>query len=266
MSGRGNPPFDLTMTTLFISDLHLSPLQPQTTDCFVNFMREEAIHADALYVLGDLFEFWIGDDDPSEFAAQIKSEFLSLTQRGTPCYFIQGNRDFLLNKRFCQETGVTLLPEHTVIDLYGRKTVILHGDTLCTQDTKYQSFRAKVHMPWLQWLFNRLPFFTRRCIVSKIQGDIREVKATKSLDIMDVTQSEVEALMTSEGVDLMIHGHTHRPNVHHFSVNDRKYTRIVLGDWYHQGSVLVCSPDSISLEVRRFAQSMTQAAENLPYD
>lgn len=134
------------MTTLFISDLHLSPQLPKTTDCFVKFMREEAIHADALYVLGDLFEFWIGDDDPSPFAAQIKQEFLTLTQRGVDTYFIQGNRDFLLGKRFCKATGITLLDEHTVIDLYGKKAVILHGDTLCTDDVRYQKFRAKVHM------------------------------------------------------------------------------------------------------------------------
>ncbi|PTC03749.1 UDP-2,3-diacylglucosamine diphosphatase [Vibrio mediterranei] len=241
------------MTTLFISDLHLSPSQPQITDCFVKFMREEAIHAEALYVLGDLFEFWIGDDDPSDFAQAIKTEFKTLTQSGVSCYFIQGNRDFLLNRRFCKETGIKLLDEHSVIDLYGRKTVILHGDTLCTEDHKYQAFRAKVHMPWLQWIFNRLPFFTRQHIVNKIQGDIRDVKAQKSLDIMDVTQSEVETLMKQCGTDLMIHGHTHRPNVHQFEVDNKPYTRIVLGDWYQQGSVLVCTPKSQHLEVRRFA-------------
>ncbi|MCY9851299.1 UDP-2,3-diacylglucosamine diphosphatase [Vibrio mediterranei] len=241
------------MTTLFISDLHLSPSQPQITDCFVKFMREEAVHAEALYVLGDLFEFWIGDDDPSDFAQAIKAEFKTLTQSGVSCYFIQGNRDFLLNRRFCKETGIKLLDEHSVIDLYGRKTVILHGDTLCTEDHKYQAFRAKVHMPWLQWIFNRLPFFTRQHIVNKIQGDIRDVKAQKSLDIMDVTQSEVETLMKQCGTDLMIHGHTHRPNIHQFEVDNKPYTRIVLGDWYQQGSVLVCTPESQHLEVRRFA-------------
>lgn len=216
-------------------------------------MREEAVHAEALYVLGDLFEFWIGDDDPSDFAQAIKAEFKSLTESGVACYFIQGNRDFLLNKRFCRETGITLLDEHCVIDLYGRKTVILHGDTLCIDDHKYQAFRAKVHMPWLQWIFNRLPLFTRRHIVNKIQGDIRDVKAQKSLDIMDVTQSEVETLMKQHGTDLMIHGHTHRPNIHHFEINNKPVTRIVLGDWYQQGSVLVCTPKSQHLETRRFA-------------
>ncbi|WP_234494057.1 UDP-2,3-diacylglucosamine diphosphatase [Vibrio maritimus] len=240
------------MTTLFISDLHLSPQLPQTTECFVNFMRNEAVHADALYVLGDLFEFWIGDDDPSDFAATIKQEFRQLTDKGVPTYFIQGNRDFLLSHRFCKETGMTLLDEHTVIDLYGRKAVILHGDTLCTDDIKYQKFRAKVHMPWLQWIFNRLPFFTRRRIVNKIQGDIREVKTTKSLDIMDVNQDEVVALMHTSETDLMIHGHTHRPGTHHFDANGQAMTRIVLGDWYEQGSVLVCDPQSQRLETRFF--------------
>ncbi|GAL20364.1 UDP-2,3-diacylglucosamine diphosphatase [Vibrio maritimus] len=206
-------------------------------------MRNEAVHADALYVLGDLFEFWIGDDDPSDFAATIKQEFRRLTDKGVPTYFIQGNRDFLLSHRFCKETGMTLLDEHTVIDLYGRKAVILHGDTLCTDDIKYQKFRAKVHMPWLQWIFNRLPFFTRRRIVNRIQGDIREVKTTKSLDIMDVNQDEVVALMNITETDLMIHGHTHRPGTHHFESNSQAMTRIVLGDWYEQGSVLSATPN-----------------------
>ncbi len=131
------------MHTLFISDLHLSPKHPDITASFIQFMREEAIKADALYVLGDLFDFWIGDDDPTAFAEQIKSEFLQLTQQGVLCYFTKGNRDFLVGKRFAQQTGVQLLPDEAVIDLYGQKAVVLHGDTLCTQDTRYLAFEPK---------------------------------------------------------------------------------------------------------------------------
>lgn len=242
------------MTTLFISDLHLSPTTPDITQCFVRFMREEAIHADALYVLGDLFEFWVGDDDRSDFAQVIRDEFKSLTKKGVPCFFTQGNRDFLVGKRFAKQTGVTLLGDETVIDLYGKKAVVLHGDTLCTEDVKYLEFRAKVHQPWLQWVFNRIPMFIKQKIVAKVQSDIRTDKQTKSLEIMDVTQHEVERVLERHNVDLMIHGHTHRPNVHTFNKNNTKYTRIVLGDWYTQGSVLVYDKDKSELQQRPFGK------------
>lgn len=242
------------MTTLFISDLHLSPSTPDINQCFIRFMREEAIHAEALYVLGDLFEFWVGDDDRSDFATLIKEEFKALTSQGVPCYFTQGNRDFLVGKRFAKQTGVTLLGDETVIDLYGKKAVVLHGDTLCTEDVKYLEYRAKVHQPWLQWVFNRIPMFIKTKIVSKVQADIKTDKQTKSLEIMDVTQDEVEQVMNRYNVDLMIHGHTHRPNVHEFNKNNNSYTRIVLGDWYSQGSVLVYDKNSFELQQRPFGQ------------
>ncbi|MGD8122723.1 UDP-2,3-diacylglucosamine diphosphatase [Vibrio sp. TRT 2004] len=241
------------MTTLFISDLHLSPTTPETTSCFIRFMREEAIHADALYVLGDLFEFWIGDDDRSEFASSIRDEFKRLTDHGVACFFTQGNRDFLVGRRFAKQTGVTLLGDETVIDLYGTKAVVLHGDTLCTDDVKYLEFRAKVHQPWLQWIFNHIPMFIKKKIVSKVQSDIKDDKKTKSLDIMDVTQGEVEKVMTEYNVELMIHGHTHRPNVHTFEQGNRVYTRIVLGDWYTHGSVLVYNKNNFDLQQRPFS-------------
>jgi len=241
------------MTTLFISDLHLSPARPDITECFVRFMREEAVHAEALYVLGDLFEFWIGDDDRSQFACSIRAEFKALTDSGIPCFFTQGNRDFLVGNRFSRQTGVKLLGDETVIDLYGRRAVILHGDTLCTQDVKYLEYRAKVHQPWLQWVFNRIPMFVKKKIVNKVQSDIKTEKQTKSLDIMDVTQQEVENVMLDHKVDLMIHGHTHRPDIHTFQVEDSDYTRVVLGDWYTQGSVLVYDQNGFELQQRPFA-------------
>ena len=142
-----------------------------------------------------------------------------------------------------------------MIDLYGKKAVVLHGDTLCTEDVKYLQYREKVHQPWLQWLFNRIPMFIKKKIVSKVQSDIRTDKQTKSLGIMDVTQTEVEAVMAYHNVDLMIHGHTHRPNVHVFSANNTKKTRIVLGDWYTQGSVLVYAKNNFELQARPFQPS-----------
>jgi len=216
-------------------------------------MRTEAINADALYVLGDLFDFWIGDDDKSEFANQIRAEFKRLTDSGVPCFFTKGNRDFLVGKRFAKQTGVELLGDETVIDLYGRKAVVLHGDTLCTEDTQYLAFRAKVNQPWLQWVFNRLPMSVKTPIVRKVQTDARDNKKSKSLMIMDVTQSEVERVMLDHQVDLMIHGHTHRPDMHTFSLNDQPMTRIVLGDWYEQGSILCFDANNYSLQARPFS-------------
>lgn len=215
-------------------------------------MRTEAPKADALYVLGDLFEFWVGDDDKTPFANQIRTEFKVLTDSGVRVFFIQGNRDFLLGKRFCKQTGITLLDDVCTIDLYGKKTVILHGDTLCTDDVDYQKFRKTVHQPWLQWVFNHIPWFIKKKIVAKVQSDIRDDKSNKSLDIMDVNQSEVEKVMSQYCVDLMIHGHTHRPDTHHFDVNGVRKTRIVLGDWYTQGSVLQVNSDGFLLETRPF--------------
>ncbi|MCL4128271.1 UNVERIFIED_CONTAM: hypothetical protein GTU68_014853 [Idotea baltica] len=240
------------MTILFISDLHLSPIRPEITDCFLDFMSNEAIHAEKLYVLGDLFEFWIGDDDNSPFNVVIKDAFKALTQQGVECYFIQGNRDFLLNKRFCKETGVQLLDDHTVIDIDGEKVLIMHGDTLCIDDIKYQEFRAKVHQPWLQWVFNRIPLFIRQRIVKNVQDKIKEKKQIKTLSIMDVTQSEVQKVMLEEGVKRLIHGHTHRPDTHFFSCNNQEMIRIVLGDWYTQGSILEYKNSIYTLHNKNF--------------
>ncbi|OEF17005.1 UDP-2,3-diacylglucosamine diphosphatase [Aliivibrio logei] len=240
------------MTILFISDLHLCPTRPEITTCFLDFMENEAVHAKELYVLGDLFEFWIGDDDNSSFSSLIKNAFTTLTNQGVHCFFIQGNRDFLLNKRFCKETGITLLADHTVIDVDGKKVLIMHGDTLCIDDVKYQEFRAKVHQPWLQWVFNRIPLFIRQRIVKNVQDKIKEKKQHKTLSIMDVTQSEVEKVMHEEGVNLLIHGHTHRPDTHFFTVNDNQMTRIVLGDWYTQGSILTYKDNTFTLLNKSF--------------
>ena len=240
------------MTTLFISDLHLTPSRTDITECFTRFMREEAANADALYVLGDLFEFWIGDDDNSPFSQLIKAEFRQLTDKGVRCYFIHGNRDFLVGKRFSKETGVKLLDEVAVIDLYGTQAVILHGDTLCTDDHQYQAYRKKVHQPWLQWIFNHLPLFIKKKIVSKVQQDIGDEKKEKSLEIMDVNQSEVEDVLRATDTRIMIHGHTHKPNVHHIPAEEGNMIRIVLGDWYEQGSVLVWKKSDFQLESRSF--------------
>ncbi|PSV48545.1 UDP-2,3-diacylglucosamine diphosphatase [Photobacterium indicum] len=244
------------MTTLFIADLHLSAERTDITDCFLHFMQHEARNIDALYVLGDLFEMWIGDDDNSPFLQQIKHAFKQLTDSGVPCYFIYGNRDFLIGSRFCQETGMTLLPEHTVIDLYGTPTLILHGDTLCIEDEDYLRYRKRVHNRFIQWLFFCLPLTYRQKVGDKIRSGSSKNNKEKTTSIMDVTPDEVVRLMAEQNVVDMIHGHTHRPDVHHIEVNGKSATRTVLGDWYHHGSVLVCTPDGCKLETRDFNEKV----------
>ncbi|MEC6833702.1 UDP-2,3-diacylglucosamine diphosphatase [Photobacterium toruni] len=241
------------MTTLFISDLHLSAERPDITACFLRFMAEETHHIDALYVLGDLFEMWIGDDEDSPFLRQVKQAFKTLTDAGTPCYFIHGNRDFLIGKRFSRQTGITLLPEHTVVDLYGTPTLILHGDTLCIEDQAYQRYRKKVHNPVIQWLFARLPLSYRVKVGDKFRSNSGKNNQTKSQSIMDVTQTEVVRVMRDANVTQMIHGHTHRPDIHDFDIDGMPAQRIVLGDWYDHGSVLIYDHDGYQLETRKFS-------------
>ncbi|MGF1724117.1 UDP-2,3-diacylglucosamine diphosphatase [Photobacterium nomapromontoriensis] len=240
------------MKTLFISDLHLSADRPDITACFLRFMEQETLGIDALYVLGDLFEMWIGDDDNSIFHQQIKQAFRQLTARGIPCYFIHGNRDFLIGSRFSAETGVILLPEHTVVDLYGTPTLLLHGDTLCTLDESYQRFRKKVHNRFIQWLFLCLPLSCRQHIGQKLRQGSSQNNQVKSQAVMDVTPKEVQTAMHQYQVTQMIHGHTHRPDTHQLSLDGQPATRIVLGDWYDHGSVLVCSPSGCQLGTRDF--------------
>ncbi|WP_318514663.1 UDP-2,3-diacylglucosamine diphosphatase [Photobacterium leiognathi] len=246
------------MTTLFISDLHLSASRPDMTACFLRFMAEDTANIDALYVLGDLFEMWIGDDEESPFLQQIKQAFKTLTDSGIPCYFVHGNRDFLIGKRFSQQTGVQLLPEHSVVDLYGKPTLLLHGDTLCIEDEAYQRYRKKVHNKFIQWLFFRIPLSKRIQIGEKFRNNSSKNNQMKSQSIMDVTASEVVRVMKEFHVDQMIHGHTHRPDIHSLTVDDKPATRIVLGDWYEHGSVLVVTPDGYQLETRAFDQSQSQ--------
>ncbi len=242
----------LSMTILFIADLHLSPSHPDITDCFFRFMEQEAPSASALYVLGDLFESWIGDDEETPLQCDVANAFKTLSAKGVPIYFIHGNRDFMIGKRFAKSAGMTLLPEHHVIDLFGEPTLIMHGDTLCIQDEAYQRYRKKVHNKFTQWLFRRLPLSTRQKIGQKIRSSSSSNNQEKPQEIMDVDQNEVTRVMQAYGVKQLIHGHTHRPNIHTLSIGTDLAQRIVLGDWYTQGSVLACTPEGCTLEARKF--------------
>ncbi|AWO78141.1 MULTISPECIES: UDP-2,3-diacylglucosamine diphosphatase [Serratia] len=235
------------MSTLFIADLHLCAQEPAITAGFLRFLRREAMHADALYILGDLFEAWIGDDDPEPLHAEIAAALKALQQAGVPCYFIHGNRDFLLGKRFARASGMQLLPEEKVLELYGRRILILHGDTLCTDDQAYQQFRRKVHNPLIQKLFLALPLRWRLKIAANMRARSQQSNQGKSDAIMDVNPQAVEQTMLRHDVHWMIHGHTHRPAVHRLALSNGEAHRAVLGAWHVEGSMIKVSADAVEL-------------------
>ena len=240
------------MTTLFISDLHLCAQRPALTALFLDFLRGRATHADALYILGDLFEYWIGDDAAAdaEFAAVIAG-LRTLTQTGVPVYVMHGNRDFLLDEEFSKITGCRLLLDPTLIDLYGTPVLLMHGDTLCTDDVDYQNFRRIVRDP--QWIkkFLAQSRDQRNAVVRDLRATSKAAMAEKPPDIMDVNPAAVETVMRSHRVHHLIHGHTHRPAQHDLLLNGQPARRTVLGDWYEQGSVLECDAHGCVLESLR---------------
>lgn len=235
------------MATLFIADLHLHTEEPAITAGFLHFLDGVAREADALYILGDLFEAWIGDDDPNPLHQRVAAAIRALVDSGVPCYFIHGNRDFLLGKRFARESGMQLLPQEKVLNLYGRNVLIMHGDTLCTDDAGYQAFRAKVHQPWLQTLFLALPLFIRHRVAAKMRAGSRAANSSKSLAIMDVNQQAVIEAMEKHRVQWLIHGHTHRPAIHQLTANEAPAFRAVLGAWHSEGSMIRVSESDVEL-------------------
>jgi UDP-2,3-diacylglucosamine hydrolase len=237
--------------TLFISDLHLAENEPETTQAFLRFARDIAPRAEALYVLGDLFEYWIGDDTLTEpFHSAIVDTFAGIARSGTPLFFMHGNRDFLLGQKFCDACGGYLLPDPTLIDLYGIPTLLMHGDTLCTDDVDYMHFRAIVRDPAWQVDFLAKPLAERRSIVQDMRCQSEETKRQKSMAIMDVALTAVEATLREHGYPRLIHGHTHRPAKHLHSVDGKTCERWVLTDWYGDRSgYLAVMPDGC--EARR---------------
>jgi UDP-2,3-diacylglucosamine hydrolase len=231
-------------TTLFISDLHLDDARPRINAIFLEFILGQATRAEALYILGDLFEFWVGDDAIGLPLNQSVVEALAtLSRRGTRLYFMHGNRDFLVREGFANATGAALLPDPTEVDLYGRRTLLMHGDTLCTDDIAYQQFRAQVHDPARQAAFLARTIAERHAIVRGVRGQSDAAKAGKSEEIMDVSPRAVEATLRRHGYPTLVHGHTHRPATHVLDVDGHRCERWVLPDWYESGGYLEVTPD-----------------------
>ncbi|MGB6354813.1 MAG: UDP-2,3-diacylglucosamine diphosphatase [Steroidobacteraceae bacterium] len=226
------------MAALFISDLHIDASRPAIIGHFLSFLSAEAAHADALYILGDLFESWIGDDaaDPAQAAAI--AGLGALTSRGVPCFVMHGNRDFLLAEEFCRASGAELLPDPLIVTLYGEPVLVMHGDALCTDDRAYQRLRATVREAAWQRQFLALSIASRRALAGAARAGSQAHTAAVEYAITDVNADSVEKALRGAGTATLLHGHTHRPAIHALQVDGRACTRIVLGDWYDQGSVL----------------------------
>jgi len=235
--------------SFFVADLHLTDERPVATGRFFRFLQEDVAGADALYILGDLFEAWIGDDHDEQVAHDTARHLKSLVDSGTPVYFIHGNRDFMLAARYAALSGMTLLPDPARIDLYGTPTLLMHGDTLCTDDTAYQTFRRRLRHPLTLAFIKRLPFALRQRLARQARAGSQSAKASKSAEIMDASAAEVERVRREHQASRLIHGHTHRPARHIDAVDGHDRERWVLPDWYLNWGDVVCDENGCTLKV-----------------
>jgi len=226
------------MTTLFISDLHLEADRPDIGKQLLTFLETDASEADDLYILGDLFEAWVGDDDPNTHYFTIKRALRKLVDSGIPVYFMHGNRDFMIGGAFANETGVKILKDPYKVSMYGQKVLLSHGDKLCTDDVQYQKIRKMTRDPEWQATMRAKPLKDRLRMAEEARRQSLEQTLNLSMNIVDVNQKAVVEVIRKNNVDVLLHGHTHRPGVHTVDLGNRKAKRIVLGDWYTQGSVV----------------------------
>lgn len=239
------------MSTLFISDLHLSEQHPKVTETLFSFLKNKTENVDALYILGDLFEVWVGDDEHTPLMDEVAEKLTHYsTSNNIPIFYIHGNRDFMIGKKYAQQSCMKLLPEHYEIDLYGTKTLLMHGDTLCLADKNYQKMRKVIHNPILQFIFNILPLSFRKKIGWKIRTASQSKKTYKNNTMMGVTQTEVERLLIKHQCKTLIHGHTHQVAKHQFSIAGQEYLRFDLGDWFTNYSYLQATPENLELIVK----------------
>jgi len=235
------------MAIIFISDLHLSRERPQITHLFIDFLNQQACDCQALYILGDLFEVWLGDDMVLPEYQEAIHALRQLTDNGVPIFIMYGNRDFLMREAFEVMSGTRLIHEPHIITLHDQPTLLLHGDTLCTDDIEYQKLRNMVRDPnWQAEVLARSPE-QRLALARQFRETSKQETAQKDMNIMDVNQATVISTMQQNKVHRLIHGHTHRPGVHHFILDNRPAERIVLGDWYTAGSYLLCDDHGCEL-------------------
>jgi UDP-2,3-diacylglucosamine hydrolase len=226
------------VTRLFASDLHLDASRPDITAQFLDLLAGPAREAQSLYLLGDLFEVWLGDDEPGELGEQVIAALAATAATGVSLFVMQGNRDFLLGERFCERAGASLMADPTIVTIGGEPVLITHGDALCTGDAPYQRLRSLVRDADVQRAFLALPLDKRRALAEQARAGSRQHLAEADEYVTDVSQDAVEQVMRSAGVTMLLHGHTHRPAVHRFQSGGETCTRIVLGDWHREGSVL----------------------------
>ncbi|WP_041523580.1 UDP-2,3-diacylglucosamine diphosphatase [Gilvimarinus agarilyticus] len=236
------------MTTLFISDLHLHAAEPAAVQAFYAFLAGRARSAQALYILGDFFDAWIGDDDDAPLGHEVAAKLRELADTGVDIYLMPGNRDFVLGHDFANRAGGTMLPDPTVIELYGKTTVLLHGDSLCTRDEPYMALRAQLRSPEWQAQALAQPLQVRRAMAEQLRAKSKTMNSSKPEDIMDVTPEAVVEVLREHSASLMIHGHTHRPERHPLTVDGVAAERIVLGDWHDNAWCLVADETSLTLE------------------
>lgn len=232
---------------LLISDLHLEEQRPDITQAFLDLLTGRARTAKALYILGDFFEAWIGDDAMSPFQRSICQALRDLSDSGTEIFLMHGNRDFMLGQAFCKAAGCTLLNDPSVIPMNGEPVLLMHGDSLCTRDEAYMRLRRYLRHPLTLWILRHLPLRARHKLARKLRSESRAQTRMKANDIVDVTPEEVPRIMSQYGVRTLIHGHTHRPAIHKLQVNDQTAQRIVLGDWDRQGWALQVDEQGFNL-------------------
>lgn len=239
--------------TLFISDLHLDTDTPEILQSLLSVLHNRATGADAIYILGDLFEAWVGDDDQSDIADAVADALMALSRAGTGVYLMHGNRDFLIGEDYAARCGATLLAEPTVIECYGQHVALVHGDSLCTRDSAYMAFRQQMRDPAWQQAFLDRPLLERHMVAQQMRQKSQDANSQKASDIMDVTHQEVVKLLETLKVNILIHGHTHRPGIHTIRLQEPingsdEAVRIVLGSWDQKAWVLEFAPDGYELK------------------
>lgn len=242
--------------TLFISDLHLCHTRPAINALFARFLRDIAPQAEALYILGDFFEYWAGDDDlDAPLHRDIAQQLHALANNGTRLYLMHGNRDFLIGEKFLQVANIALLPDPTLIDLYGKPTLLMHGDTLCSDDVEYQAFRSQVREPAWQQNFLATPLATRKAQIEALRKRSEQEKSTKASEIMDTNADTVAATLRTFDYPRLIHGHTHRPARHEHMIDNKICERWVLTDWYNAGGYLRCDAQTCAAHPLEITES-----------